>query len=171
MGQRHNGVRTVDTGMPTYKEINDSREEYLYILFFKKKWATPGLFLFILVFSIQLKINKCPNKFCPWLESNCGPQVLEATALPTEPQPLPLYSILSDIDQILGKNSTDCMAHQFIRGRTFDVARTSCRRLRPCCGKVIQSWGRGGDQILFCQNVYGYFSIMAKIASFRWNPL
>ena len=171
MGQRHNGVRTVDTGMPTYKEINDSREEYLYILFFKKKWATPGLFLFILVFSIQLKINKCPNKFCPWLESNCGPQVLEATALPTEPQPLPLYSILSDIDQILGKNSTDCMAHQFIRGWTFDVARTSCRRLRPCCGKVIQSWGRGGDQILFCQNVYGYFSIMAKIASFRWNPL
>ena len=29
------------------------------------------------------------NKFCRWLNSNRGPLVLEATALPTEPQPLP----------------------------------------------------------------------------------
>ena len=29
------------------------------------------------------------NKFCQWLDSNRGPLVLEATALPTEPQPLP----------------------------------------------------------------------------------
>ena len=27
--------------------------------------------------------------FCQWLDSNCGPLELEATALPTEPQPLP----------------------------------------------------------------------------------
>ena len=36
------------------------------------------------------------NKFCRWLDSNRGPLVLEARALPTEPQPLPnmlnLYS-------------------------------------------------------------------------------
>ena len=29
------------------------------------------------------------NKFCQWLESNRGPLVSKATALPTEPQPLP----------------------------------------------------------------------------------
>ena len=34
------------------------------------KWAIPGLFLFIFVFSIQLIINKCSIKFCRWLESN-----------------------------------------------------------------------------------------------------
>ena len=28
--------------------------------------------------------------FCRWLDLNCGPLVSEATALPTEPQPLPL---------------------------------------------------------------------------------
>ena len=27
--------------------------------------------------------------FCQWLDLNCGPLELEATALPTEPQPLP----------------------------------------------------------------------------------
>ena len=58
-------------------------------LFFKKKWAIPGLFLYIFVFSIQLVIykltNECSIKFCRWLESNRGP----LTALPTEPQPLP----------------------------------------------------------------------------------
>ena len=39
--------------------------------------------LFISVFSMQ---------FCRWLDSNCGPPVLEATVLQTEPQPLPKYS-------------------------------------------------------------------------------
>ena len=33
------------------------------IFFFKKKWAIPGLFLFIFVFSIQLIINKCSINF------------------------------------------------------------------------------------------------------------
>ena len=59
-----------------------------YNIFFKK-WAIPGLFLFIFVFTIQLIINKCSIKFCQWLESNRGPLVSKATALPTEPQPLP----------------------------------------------------------------------------------
>ena len=62
-------------------------------IFFFKKWAIPGLFLFIFVFSIQLVIykltNECSIKFCRWLESNRGPLVSKATALPTEPQPLP----------------------------------------------------------------------------------
>ena len=31
--------------------------------------------------------------FCWWLDSNRGPLVMEVTALPTEPQPLPFFSI------------------------------------------------------------------------------
>ena len=62
-----------------------------FLFFFLKKWAIPGLFLFIFVFSIQLIINKCSIKFCRWLESNCGPLVSKSTALATEPQPLPPF--------------------------------------------------------------------------------
>ena len=61
-------------------------------LFFLKSGPFPAS-LFIFVFSIQLIINKltnkCSIKFCQWLESNHGPLILQATALPTEPQPLP----------------------------------------------------------------------------------
>ena len=32
------------------------------------------------------------NKFCRWLDSNHRPLELEATSLPTEPQPLSLVS-------------------------------------------------------------------------------
>ena len=41
--------------------------------------------LFIFVFLIQLIVNK----ICWWLDSNRGSLVSEATALPTDPQPLP----------------------------------------------------------------------------------
>ena len=37
----------------------------------------------------QLTVNMFIIKSCRWLNSNCGPLVSEATALPTEPQPLP----------------------------------------------------------------------------------
>ena len=37
--------------------------------------------------------------FCQSLDSNCGPQVLEATSLPTEPQSLPI--MLSYVGAIL----------------------------------------------------------------------
>ena len=47
--------------------------------------AIPGLYFFIFVFSIQLTINKWSMQ----LDSNHGPLISEATALPTEPQPLP----------------------------------------------------------------------------------
>ena len=60
----------------------------LYFFFFKSG-PFPASFLFIFVFSVQLIINKCSIKFCRWLEANRGPLVLKATALPTEPQPLP----------------------------------------------------------------------------------
>ena len=63
------------------------------LFYFKsvKKWANPGLFLFIFVFST---VNSIFNiKFCRWLDSNRGSLESEATAQPTEP--LPHFSIMS----------------------------------------------------------------------------
>ena len=54
------------------------------------KWAIPGLFSLFSSFqySWQLMFD---ISFCRWLDSNCRPLELEATALPTEPQPLPKH--------------------------------------------------------------------------------
>ena len=64
---------------------------HLWFFSFLKSGPFPASFSFIFVFSIQLIINKCSIKFCRWLESNRGPLVLKATALPTAPQPLPYF--------------------------------------------------------------------------------
>ena len=53
--------------------------------------AIPGLlFFYFRLFNTQLTVYKCSILiiFWRWLDSKHGPQVLEATALPTEPQPL-----------------------------------------------------------------------------------
>ena len=47
------------------------------------------LFLYFRLFNTQLTVNKCSINFCRWLDLNHGLMVLEVTALPTEPQPLP----------------------------------------------------------------------------------
>ena len=65
----------------------------LCILFLKKKWAIPGLFLFIFVFSIQLIINKCSIKFCRWLESNRGPLVSNRPLYQTSHNHFPTYFV------------------------------------------------------------------------------
>ena len=49
----------------------------------------PTSFFFIFVFSIHFTIQLMVNKICSWLYSNRRLLVSEATALPTEPQPLP----------------------------------------------------------------------------------
>ena len=69
-----------------------------FFFFFLKKWAIPGLFfLYFRLFNTQLRVYKCSIliNFCRWLDSNRGPLVSEATALPTEPQPLPCSLYLS----------------------------------------------------------------------------
>ena len=50
--------------------------------------AISGLVFFIFAFSTQFTEMFNIN-FCQWLDSKCGSLDLEATALPTEPQPLP----------------------------------------------------------------------------------
>ena len=64
-----------------------------------KKWAILGLFFFIFVFSIQLTVNKWMSviKVCRWQVSNRGHLALEATALPTEPQPLSKKNIFINV--------------------------------------------------------------------------
>ena len=68
-----------------------------YVLknFYFFKWAIPGLFFFIFcLFNTQLIVYNNGSiliNFCRWLDSNRGPLVSEATALPTEPQPLPCF--------------------------------------------------------------------------------
>ena len=50
------------------------------------------LFLLLLPFQYTVDSKQMFNikiNFCQWLDSNHGPLVSEATALPTEPQPLP----------------------------------------------------------------------------------
>ena len=77
---------------------NDSancQKLFYFFLFFKP--AISGLFFFYfrLFNTIQLTVdNKCSIKFCRCLESNRGPLIPEATALPTEPQPLPKKLLL-----------------------------------------------------------------------------
>ena len=69
--------------------------DYIYLnvdipIVFLKKWAIHGLFFFIFVFPIQLIILK-------WLDSNHRSLVSEATALPTEPQPLPMTCLFQTV--------------------------------------------------------------------------
>ena len=52
------------------------------------------LFLYFHLFNTQLTLNKCSINFWRRLDSNRGPLVLEATTLPTEPQPLPTADAL-----------------------------------------------------------------------------
>ena len=62
-----------------------------------------GLFFFYfrLFDTLQLTVTKCSLKICQCLDSNRGPLVSEATALPTEPQPLPIGIIVYPFKFIL----------------------------------------------------------------------
>ena len=58
--------------------------------FFLKVGHSRPLFIYFRLF-ITVDNKQMLNKFCGWLESNRGPLVSKATALPTEPQPLPWW--------------------------------------------------------------------------------
>ena len=74
------------------RSSSEIREKSFVIFFYKL--AIPGLFfLYFRLFNI-VDSKQMFNKFCQWLDSNRGPLVSEATALPTEPQPLPIFRTL-----------------------------------------------------------------------------
>ena len=77
----------------------------LYLFF---KCANPVLFFFIFVFSIQLTTLNMQNKYLRPLDSNRGPLVSEATALPTDPKPQPISFNFKTPTQ------TVCYVHQFL---------------------------------------------------------
>ena len=54
------------------------------------KWPIPGVFFFIIVFSIKFTVN-VQYKFCRWLDFNRRHLESEATTLPTNPQLLFSY--------------------------------------------------------------------------------
>ena len=63
--------------------------------FFLGGGSFPASFFFIFVFSIQLTVKMFNLNFCRSRDSNRGPLDSEATALPTEPRPLPSIFSLS----------------------------------------------------------------------------
>ena len=54
-----------------------------------------NLSISIFVFSTVNRNQVLHIKFGQWLNSNCRPLVFEATALPTEPKPLPMVNYFS----------------------------------------------------------------------------
>ena len=58
---------------------------------FKQIFNRGYLHVFLFPSFQQLTVNIFNIKFCRWLNTNRGSLVLEATALPSEPQPLPGY--------------------------------------------------------------------------------
>ena len=66
-------------------------------IFFSKNGPFPASFYLFSSFqyTVDSKQTFNINFFCQWLDSKRGPLVLEETALPTEPQPLPIRKIFA----------------------------------------------------------------------------
>ena len=68
------------------------------VFFFKKTGHCRPLFSLFSSFQYTVDRKQMFNiNFCRWLDSNRGPLVSEATALPTEPQPLPKINVLVNV--------------------------------------------------------------------------
>ena len=78
-----------EKGLPTSVIVLVPKMSSNATIRYSKNGLFPASFFFIFVFSIQLTVINVQYKFCGWLDSNRIPLVSEATALPTEPQPLP----------------------------------------------------------------------------------
>ena len=70
-------------------------------IFFFFKWPFPASFALFSSFHYSWQYTNVLYKLCQWLDSNHGPLVLEATDLPTEPQPLATY-FLANVAQFVG---------------------------------------------------------------------
>ena len=94
-------------------------------------------------------------KVCKWLDLNCGPLASEATALPTEPQPLPdllsLLLLLFWMSVVKDFVSLNGGAKQFI---PFKSSRTTHSRI-ICSNTGKSSVTRFGEISRFWQNLLG----------------
>ena len=88
----------MDSGFEPWAALQVDPLIYVFVtqlnnIYFLKKLAIPRLFFFYfrLLDTIHMTVeNECSIKFCQCLDTNHGPLVSEATALPTEPQPRPI---------------------------------------------------------------------------------
>ena len=70
------------------KQLSCLLDNWIMILFVKNG-PFPAFFLYFRLFN-TVDSKQMLDKACWWLDSNCRSLVSEATALPTEPQPLPI---------------------------------------------------------------------------------
>ena len=127
-----------------------------------KRWANPGLFLFIFVFSEQSTVNKMfyiKNRW--WLESYHGPQESDATVLPTEPLPLPSGRIIINNcpinkslrsqafamnNMLVGNETVDCLmpwSVRYLQNVPFSTIWRHRRLFNKCCYKCylqVSGW-------------------------------
>ena len=91
------GVMLSEDPYGYYNGYQDLLCSFVFVLFFLKKCAIPASFPSILSLQKELIVNK----ICRWVDSNHWSLVLETTAIPTEPQPLPHFSsCLIDISTV-----------------------------------------------------------------------
>ena len=99
------------------------------------------LFSLFLSFQYSCQYTNVQYKFCQWLDSNLGPLVLRATALPTEPQPRsytdtpPLFvsmaALLMHVSTFVN-GKYRCTAH-----RLFKLFNNYWREIIDACYKTI----------------------------------
>ena len=88
----NNGSSQEGSCLSTQKVVSGFDSGWYYLdVFYIKNGPFPGLF-YLYIRLLQLTVN-VKYKFCQRLDSKCGPLVSEATALPTEPKPLPKYLV------------------------------------------------------------------------------
>ena len=85
------------------------------------------------------------NRSCQWLDSNQGPLVLEATALPTEPQPLPRQWIVcpwldSNGGPLLSEASSDRDTNWAQLDKSFTTQHHPRHRRCSQCDQIWQNF-------------------------------
>ena len=100
---------------------------------------------FISVFSTNSYRKYWYNRSCQWLDSNQGPLVLEATALPTEPQPLPRQWIVcpwldSNGGPLLSEASSDRDTNWALLDKSFTTQHHPRHRRCSQCDHIWQNF-------------------------------
>ena len=135
-------------------------------LYFLVKTFPESFLLFVSAFSIQLKIDQSYQ----WLNSNRGSLLSEATALPTEPQPLPKPQPLPDLTTFvtryilnIPKPSHQSYALLLVRSFSWSFSLMGCKYFRVDLFSVVT-----------CINIesckYGHFRFQRRPKHFLRLP-
>ena len=106
--------------------------------FFIKNGPFPASFSLFLSLQYSCGIQMF-NKFCRWLDSNRGPMVLEATALQTEPQPLPkIDSLIAPLK--FSASFAESLKNILIKCNRFKECVECCTENSFSCARYIIRW-------------------------------